>query len=285
MFTPIGGPNGPATPVDQPVVVGGTQEDARAYLDSEASLKPMLDFINGAVSKDSIESRETFNLELSEDSVSVEVLNFTGMDVEARVMDPEAFRERIVLTVQAIFGALVEVIKNELENLSGDERKEAEQQVMMMEMMGPMLQMQFTEMLCDEALEAVELVVDGGASRVMITDDTDARVAILPCPEGVSSEKAQAHYYVLRQDMDYQDELCLLAVEKEQSQEETSAEDLAEVIAAAMGLTMCDDDADGDAEDMMEKVMKEVFPQLRFEILLDEAADESNFLTEVENFG
>jgi hypothetical protein len=254
-----------------------------AYIHSEASMEPVLAFIDGAISADSIRSCESHHVDLYSGPALVEVLNFTDMDVEARPVDVALYLEKMRTLVDDVFASMHEVLQEEAEKLSGKEREAVEEWATWLKAWAPMIQQQAVATFCPLELEGVVLVVNGGESQVLVSEGEDVRAVILPCPEGVGSEKAQAHYYVVRQELDDEEDISLYAVKTVQAYEETDPKLLAELLAAEYGMIERDDSRD-ELKDKLNLAMKQVMSMMSHEILVEFGVKGSSLLAEIEAF-
>jgi hypothetical protein len=282
MFTPIDGAGAPPV-ISHSFNVGDTVDEMLAYINSEASLEPVMAFIDGAIPAESIRSCESFDVDLGSGSKLVEVLNFTDMDVEVRPMDVARHHENMLKLFGDVFTSLVELLNEEAEGLSGEERKAVQEWLFLLTMWGPALQQEVLAVFCPEDLEAGLLVFNGGEPTVLISEGEDVRAVILPCPEGVGGEKAQAHFYVLRQDMDDAEDISLYAVKTAQADEEVGPKELAELIAIEYGMIERDYSKD-ELEEKRESVVRQLIPMVSREPLLEWGARSTSFVAEIEAF-
>lgn len=282
MFTPINGADSPMMPTDFSISLDDPAKEALSYLQSEVSLEPVLKFIEGAVAKESIRSREIHFVDVGDKMLTIELLNFTDMEVKAEPSDIEPFIGPMKRAYKAMLTCGIEDTRVQLDQFPEEGRGEFEEQLASLEAVMPVLvEEDIYEALASESEnpDSVDLVVEGGLSRLVLTRARDMRIAIFPSPPAVQGERAQAHYYVLISDNGGFDRSVLLAVPKRQNSEELSDEDLVAMVRSSK-----DSIGANDLEPIM-SLMRRLGPGTDWALLMDGPIQDESFLKIAEAFG
>jgi hypothetical protein len=285
MFTVIAGPKSSAGVLSEPINSEGA---VQSYLNSQSSLEPIIEFIDGAVALESIQCLEKFGIDTRTGSVSIEVLNFTDMDVEAQAVDPKLFRESAERAAAEFWRSIVDNLKADINELPEEDQGEFEAELRELEKDSELIQQHLLEEMLSKASGFIELLVNGGQSRVLLSEGQEVRAVVLSCPEELCSPTAQDHYYVIIQDLEpgFESDIYLFASEKMQRREDFTPDQLEKIVETALGRMEVDETAFQDEDDSPTMaIMREIIPCLRFHVLVEADTADLCFSDHLAHFG
>lgn len=269
--------------------MGARSEEARAYLESEAALAPVRSFIDGAVPSTSIQTCETFALEMDGRLCPIEVLNFTDSTVHVRVFDMENFRAHITSTIDTLFNGVVAMFIADTDRLEAQGGHEElvdgmNSNILYMTLMASSIKSEAVAMIFEEGMEGIELQLNDGESHFFIPQQEPARVVLLPHSQESVSEHAQEPCYVLTQRVDTGELTALLALDRKPIPQEP---DEAELWAAFK--CYVEEATDGTvnvnpSDSVLRQLWGRLLPFLRSETLRTEGLETTKLLSEVQGF-
>jgi hypothetical protein len=239
-----------------------------------------MDFIGEALSKERMPTCQSFELELHGMKSVIEVVNYTDMDVEARLIDMDACHRGVSELVHTMLDYFLELLTAHInEELSDQERAEAQKAMFELTLGRPELEEEIVEMIYEEARDGIEISADGGKSRSKCSSGESLRAVILPFPEVVNEALAEEAYLAVFQQTDNPNDMALVAILKRQDHYSMSRDELSELAAILGGFVNLDDYDDAETNAIVDRLVKQVFPFLRYKLLEERVPEGARLLS------
>jgi hypothetical protein len=244
-----------------------TESDACTRLANEPNLRPVLSYLDGGVPSDATVNFHTAELDLESKRVRVEVVDFTGREMEVCTFDRSRLSGQIESVADEAFEAFLDPIRESVNASDGFEVLQSKLYLMQLERKLPELKQHLVDLLWDRAPHAIEVLVDAGESELCISKGADSIVFVLPCPTDISRQKARDHYYVLLHDPASRDKFTLMAVGHSPQLPGIKKEDLAEVAEMVYLVFVLGGDSQAELGQRIDGLLRHMIPMYRFEVV------------------